>query len=63
MRRLAEKNPWKEKVLIFNRKRKAADEKAGDLQKLLQALPPGQVKNLMKDTVCGEILRKYGFGE
>lgn len=60
---MADKNPWKEKVLSFNRKRKAADEKAGDLEKLLDALPPGQVKNLMKDKICGDILRKYGIGE
>jgi hypothetical protein len=60
---MAEKNPWKEKVLGFNRKRKAANEKAGDLERLLAALPPGQVKNLMKNSACKEILRKYGFAE
>lgn len=60
---MTEKNPWRERVLRFNRKRKAVNEQAGDFEKLLQALPPGQVKNLMKDSVCGEILRKYGFAE
>ena len=60
---MAEKNPWKEKVLGFNRKRKATDEKAGDLERLLAALPPGQVKNLMKDEICKEILKKYGLAE
>ena len=60
---MAKENPWKEKVLSFNRKRKAANEKAGDFEKLLQALPPGQVKNLMKNSECREILQKYGFAE
>ena len=54
-------NPWKEKVLSFNRKRAEADEKASDLMTLLNALPPGQVKNLLKDDVCGAILEKYGI--
>lgn len=53
-------NPWKEKVLRFNKKRALADEKASDLMTLLGALPPGQVKNLMKDETCARILEKYG---
>lgn len=53
-------NPWKDKVLAFNRQRKEDGEKASDLMKLLAALPPGQVKNLMKDETCAAILRKYG---
>ena len=54
-------NPWKEKVIAFNRRRAQADEKAADLMTLLGALPPGQVKNLMKDETCAAILQKYGF--
>ena len=53
-------NPWKDKVLAYNRQRKEQDEKASDLMKLLEALPPGQVKNLMKDETCAAILKKYG---
>ncbi|MBE5778523.1 MAG: hypothetical protein E7331_04235 [Clostridiales bacterium] len=60
---MAKKNPWWDKVLSFNRKRRAQDEKADDFEALMRALPPGQVKNLMKDEVCGAIMRKYGFGE
>lgn len=30
---------------------------------LLGALPPGQVKQLLKDEVCAAILNKYGIGE
>ena len=28
---------------------------------LLGALPPGQVKQLLKDETCGAILSKYGI--
>lgn len=35
-------------------------EKAGDFQTIIDSLPPGQVKNLLKDEVCGPILEKYG---
>jgi hypothetical protein len=54
-------NPWKEKVLAFNRKRAEADEKAADMMTLLNALPPGQVKQLLKDAACAAILEKYGI--
>lgn len=37
--------------------------KSSDFQKLIDALPPGQVKNLLKDPVCGKILSKYGVTE
>lgn len=50
----------KEKIFAYNKRRKAVDEKAGDFQTLLNILPPGQVKNLLKDPVCGPILEKYG---
>ena len=42
-------NPWKAKVLAYNRERAADREKADDLMTLLSALPPGQVRNLLKD--------------
>lgn len=54
-------NPWKEKVLKFNRARAQEQEKANDLMTLLDALPPGQVKNLQKDEACAAILNKYGI--
>ena len=50
----------KENIFAYNKRRKAVDEKAGDFQTLLNSLPPGQVKNLLKDPVCGPILEKYG---
>lgn len=51
----------KEKIFAYNKRRKAVDEKAGDFQTLLNSLPPGQVKNLLKDPICGPILEKYGL--
>lgn len=56
-------NPWKSKVLAYNRKRAEADEKAQDLLTLLDALPPGQRKQLLKDPACSAILNKYGIAE
>ena len=49
------------KIIAYNRERAADREKADDLMTLLSALPPGQVKNLMKDEACAAILRKYGI--
>ena len=50
----------KQKIIAYNKQRKAVDEKAGDFQTILDNLPPGQVKNLLKNPVCGPILEKYG---
>lgn len=50
----------REKIIAYNKRRKSVDEKAGDFQTILDNLPPGQVKNLLKDPVCGPILEKYG---
>lgn len=55
------KKPLKERVYAYNRARAADTEKAGDLMTLLNHLPPGQVKQLLKDETCGAILRKYGI--
>lgn len=51
----------REKIIKFNKQRAADAEKADDLMTLLSALPPGQVKNLLKDETCGAILSKYGL--
>jgi hypothetical protein len=49
------------KILAYNRVRAEDKAKADDLVTLLGALPPGQVKNLLKDEVCKEILQKHGI--
>ena len=48
------------KIIAYNRERAADREKADDLMTLLAALPPGQVRNLLKDEACAAILHKYG---
>lgn len=52
----------KERILAFNRARAEDKSKAVDLMILLGALPPGQIKKLLKDEVCAAILEKYGIG-
>lgn len=56
-------NPWKKKVLAYNKKRKEKDEKAADVDVLVQAmlqLPPGQQKKLFSEDVL-TVLAKYGY--
>lgn len=51
----------REKILTFNKASAEDKEKSEDLMTLLGALPPGQVKQLLKDETCGAILSKYGI--
>lgn len=51
----------REKIIAYNRAVAANAEKADDLMAILGALPPGQVKNLLKDPTIGPILEKYGI--
>lgn len=53
----------RDKIIQYNRTVAEAKEKADDLMTILGALPPGQVKNLLKDEVIGPILKKYGISE
>lgn len=55
------KQELRDKIIAYNKAVAASKEKADDLMTLLSALPPGQVKNLLKDEVCGPILEKYGI--
>lgn len=50
------------KIIQYNRALAQNKEKADDFMTVLGALPPGQVKNLLKDTTIGPILEKYGIG-
>lgn len=51
------------RIYKYNRDRAADREKAADMETLLGALPPGQVKQLLKDDACRAILAKYGIEE
>lgn len=51
----------KERILAFNRARAEDKSKTEDLMILLGAMPPGQVKQLLRDKTCAAILEKYGI--
>ncbi len=53
----------RERILSYNREKARDKEAAEDLRTLLWAMPPGQVKNLLKEENCAAILRKYGITE
>ncbi len=58
-------NPWKDRVLAFNRMRKAEGEKASDMDVLIIAmnkLPKGQLKKVLTDEILA-VLKKYGYEE
>lgn len=55
------KKELRDKIIKFNQAIAADKEKANDLMVLLDALPPGQVKQLLKDDTCAAILGKYGI--
>lgn len=55
------KKELREKIISYNRAVSESLEKADDLMIILGALPPGQVKNLLKDPAIGPILQKYGI--
>lgn len=56
-------NPWKARAFAHNKARAEEKEKADDLVRLLEALPPGQRKQLLKNAECAAILTKYGITE
>lgn len=51
----------REKIIAYNKALAENAEKADDFMTVLNALPPGQVKNLLKDPTIGPILEKYGI--
>lgn len=56
-------NPWKDKVLAFNKRRADEGRKATDMDIViskLSELPPGQLKKLLNDEELCAVLRKYG---
>lgn len=51
----------RKQIFAYNQARAADAEAAADLKALLDALPPGQKKQLLKDEACAAILSKYGI--
>lgn len=58
-------NPWKGRILAYNKKIAEKGEKANDLDVLVQEimkLPYGQLKKVFTDEVMA-VLSKYGYME
>lgn len=51
----------KNRIFAYNREQAKNREAAEDFMSFLEALPPGQAKNLMKNPTLAEILQKYGI--
>ena len=55
------KQELRERIIAYNKAIAESGEKADDFMTLLSALPPGQVKKLLKDENIAQILKKYGI--
>lgn len=58
-------NPWKDRVIAYNKTLAERKEKAEDMDVIVAALlklPPGQLKKLLTDDVLA-VLAKYGYEE
>ena len=51
----------KQRIFAYNLENAKNQEMAEDLEKILGAMPPGIVKNLLKNEIIGPILDKYGI--
>jgi hypothetical protein len=51
----------KERILAYNKEKAANKEAAEDLKKLLGLVPPGIMKQMLRDSERAAILKKYGF--
>lgn len=57
-------NPWKEKALAFNKRRKEEGKKASDMEFLVsrfRLLPPGHLKKILDDEELLAMLAEYGI--
>ena len=56
-------NPWKERILAYNKVLAEKKDKANDLDilvKEMMKIPPGQLKKVLTDEVIS-VLKKYGY--
>ncbi|MBR6654355.1 MAG: hypothetical protein IKL27_06460 [Oscillospiraceae bacterium] len=51
----------RERILAYNREKAANKEAAEDLRKLLELVPPGIMKQMLRDADRAAILKKYGY--
>ena len=51
----------RERILAYNKEKAAHKEAAEDLKKLLSLVPPGIMKQMLRDDDRAAILKKYGY--
>lgn len=51
----------RERILAYNKEKAAHKEAAEDLKKLLELVPPGIMKQMLRDDDRAAILKKYGY--
>ena len=51
----------RERILAYNKEKAASKEAAEDFKKLLELVPPGIMKQMLRDTERAAILKKYGY--
>lgn len=51
----------RERILAYNKEKAANKEAAEDLKKLLELVPPGIMKQMLRDAERAAILKKYGY--
>lgn len=54
-------NPWKNKIMHYNRRRVENDERATDLLVLIEALQPEHIEQLQAQPAAAAVLAKYGL--
>lgn len=55
------KKSLRERILAYNKEKAADREAAEDLKKLLSLVPPGIMKQMLRDDERAAILKKYGY--
>lgn len=51
----------RERILAYNKEKAANKEAAEDFKKLLELVPPGIMKQMLRDSDRAAILKKYGY--
>ena len=55
------KKELRERIFAYNKEKATNKEAAEDLRKLLELVPPGIMKQMLRDADRAAILKKYGY--
>jgi hypothetical protein len=55
------KKELRERIFAYNKEKATNKEAAEDLKKLLELVPPGIMKQMLRDAERAAILKKYGY--